>query len=288
MSEIRILVTGANGQLGKSLKRTFERHGCENVVYTDVDTLDITDREAVKKFIDAQGFSHIVNCAAFTNVDKAETDSIEAAKLNTEAVGLLAEMAAKNGIKIIHISTDYVFAGDSGRTYNENDEPYPQTIYGRTKLEGEGILTAFCPNAIIIRTSWLYSEFGNNFVAKMLELAAEGGEIRVISDQIGTPTYAGDLAEVIYKIIRHDIWETGFYHFSNEGVASWYDFAMAIFRRSGHSDLKVTPIASKDFKSPAKRPLFSVLNKEKIKRCFDIKIPHWEVSLNKCLKNMKE
>lgn len=288
MSETRILVTGANGQLGKSLKRTFERHGYENVVYTDVDTLDITDREAVKKFIDAQGFSHIVNCAAFTNVDKAETDSIEAAKLNTEAVGLLAEMAAKNGIKIIHISTDYVFAGDSGRTYNENDEPYPQTIYGRTKLEGEGILTAFCPNAIIIRTSWLYSEFGNNFVAKMLELAAEGGEIRVISDQIGTPTYAGDLAEVIYKIIRHDIWETGFYHFSNEGVASWYDFAMAIFRLSGHSDIKVTPIASKDFKSPAKRPLFSVLNKEKIKRCFDIKIPHWEVSLNKCLKNMKE
>lgn len=282
IADKKILVTGSNGQLGRSLRRIFERHNYNGAVFTDVDELDITDSEKVEYYIKNNGFTHIVNCAAYTQVDKAEAEAIEAAKINTQSIGFLAQTAAKHQLKVLHISTDYVFSGESCRPYAENDEPYPQTIYGRTKLEGEGILMAHSPDAIIVRTSWLYSETGNNFVRKMIDLASTHNELSVVSDQIGTPTYADDLSEAIYRILDADTWNAGIYHYSNEGVASWYDFAKAIFRLS-NINIKVNPIQTKDYPTPAKRPLYSVLNKAKIKKTYSLNIPHWEESLAKCI-----
>lgn len=282
MTDKKILVTGADGQLGRSLRKAFRAKGFDNVSFTDVAELDITDREKVDLYVRGNGFTHIINCAAYTQVDKAETESLEAARLNTESVGIIADIASKYKVKVLHISTDYVFSGESCRPYAENDEPYPQSIYGRTKLDGEGILTAFCPDAIIIRTSWLYSEYGVNFVRKMLELASKEKELMVVSDQIGSPTYAADLADVILTIVLADKWESGIYHYSNEGAASWYDFAKAIFRISNIS-IPVKAVPSKDFVTKARRPLYSVLSKEKIKKTFGLDIPHWEESLAKCL-----
>ena len=201
-----VLVTGSNGQLGNALKEVFAANEEINPIYVDIDELDITDP--------------IVNCAAYTAVDKAEDENIKAAKINTEAVGNIAQTARKHKVKVIHISTDYVFAGNNFRPYNENDEPYPRSIYGRTKLEGEGMLNAYCPDAVIIRTAWLYSEFGHNFVKTMLRLASEGQDIRVVYDQIGTPTYAGDLARAINAVISAPEWKPGIYHFTDEGAIS--------------------------------------------------------------------
>lgn len=282
-----ILVTGSHGQLGQSLQREFEGAKNLNVIYTDADTLDITDRDAIERAVAGNGVDVIINCAAYTAVDKAESDDLLAARLNTEAVGYIAEVAARHNVKVIHISTDYVFSGESFRPYAENDEPYPQGIYGRTKLEGEGMLLAFCPESIIIRTAWLYSEYGHNFVKTMLKLAKEGKAISVVSDQIGSPTYAGDLAKAIHTIVdTHDA-PAGIYHFTNEGVASWYDFAMAIFRLSGLENTDVKPVDTRDYPTAARRPLYSVLSKDKIKKVFNITIPYWENSLKKCLSTMK-
>ena len=186
---------------------------------------------------------------------------------------------------MIHISTDYVFSGQGFRPYEENDEPYPQGIYGRTKLEGEALLTSFCQNAMIIRTAWLYSEFGKNFVKTMLDLAETRPEINVVADQIGTPTYAGDLASAIHTIIKHEKWIPGIYHFTDEGVASWYDFTKAIFEMAG-KEVKVNPIPTSAYPTPAKRPLYSVLSKSKIKNTYGIDIPYWRDSLRKCLINL--
>ncbi len=284
---MKILVTGSNGQLGLSLKEILKDTDIE-AVYTDVAELDITNKEEVDRFVEDLRPDYIVNCAAYTAVDKAETDDLLASKINTEAVGYIAQAAAKNGAKVIHVSTDYVFAGNSCRPYDENDEPYPQSIYGRTKLEGEGVLTAFCPDSIIIRTAWLYSEYGSNFVKTMLRLGKEKGAVKVVCDQIGTPTYASDLARVILNILLTETPSPGIYHFTNEGVASWYDFAKTIFRLSGLEErVEVTPVGTEEYPSAAKRPLYSVLNKNKIKKTFNIKIPYWENSLKKCLKQMK-
>lgn len=284
---MKILVTGANGQLGKSIRKTFAHDPNLEVVYTDVEELDITDREEVDHFIRENRFDFIVNCAAYTAVDKAEKDDLKAAAINTVAVGNIAQAASRNRVKVIHISTDYVFNGESYRPYEENDEPYPRSIYGRTKLEGEGILTSFCQNALIIRTAWLYSEFGGNFVSTMLRLSSEKKQINVVADQIGSPTYAGDLAEAIFHIIRHDKWLPGIYHFTNEGVASWFDFTKAIFELSGKTTV-VNPIPTSQYPTPAKRPLYSVLSKMKIKNTYGVNIPYWRDSLKKCLALMGE
>ncbi len=284
---MKILVTGSYGQLGNSLRKVFDKDPDIEATYTDYDTLDITDREAVARYMADNRFDIVVNCAAYTAVDKAETDEILASALNTGAVGNLGESAARTGTKVIHISTDYVFSGEGFRPYAENDEPYPQGIYGRTKLEGEGLLTSFCQDAMIIRTAWLYSEFGKNFVKTMLSLAETHPELRVVCDQIGTPTYAGDLAEAIHAIVKHDKWVPGIYHFTDEGVASWYDFAEAIFEEAGKK-VKVNPVPTTEYPTPAKRPLYSVLSKGKIKSTFGITIPYWRDSLRKCLALLNE
>ncbi|MDE6236566.1 MAG: dTDP-4-dehydrorhamnose reductase [Muribaculaceae bacterium] len=279
---MKILVTGANGQLGKSIRKVFSGDPSLEVIYTDVAELDITDREEVDHFIRENKLDFIINCAAYTAVDKAEKDDLRAAAINTGAVGNIAQAAARHKVKVIHISTDYVFNGENYRPYEENDEPYPRSIYGRTKLEGEGILTSFCTNSLIIRTAWLYSEFGGNFVASMLRLASERPSLNVVSDQIGSPTYAGDLAEAIHHIIKHDKWLPGIYHYTNEGVASWFDFSKAIFEIAGKK-VEVNPIPSSQYPTPAKRPLYSVLGKMKIKNTYGVKIPYWRDSLKKCL-----
>lgn len=284
---MKILITGSKGQLGSSLHRELEKDPEIEAVYTDYDTLDITNRAAVTRFMTDNRFDIVINCAAYTAVDKAETDEILAAALNTGAVGNLAEAAVKTGARVIHISTDYVFSGQGFRPYEENDEPYPQGIYGRTKLEGEALLTSFCQNAMIIRTAWLYSEFGKNFVKTMLSLAETRPEINVVADQIGSPTYAGDLAKAIHSIIRHDKWTPGIYHFTDEGVASWYDFTKAIFEIAG-KDTKVNPIPTSAYPTPAKRPLYSVLSKAKIKSTYGIEIPYWRDSLKKCMATLLE
>lgn len=278
----KVLVTGCNGQLGQSLRREFDKACDIEAVYTDYDTLDITDEEAVGRFLGDGNFDVVVNCAAYTAVDKAESDSVKAALLNTGAVGILGKAAVNTGSKIIHISTDYVFSGQHFRPYEENDEPYPQGMYGRTKLEGEALLTSFCRDAIIIRTAWLYSEYGKNFVKTMLSLADTRPEINVVTDQIGTPTYAGDLAAAIHAVIECETWKPGIYHFTDEGVASWYDFTKAVMEIAG-KDVKVVPVPSSAYPTPAKRPLYSVLSKQKIKNTFGLEIPYWRDSLRKCL-----
>lgn len=282
---MKILVTGSDGQLGSCLRREFEKDKGLEVIYTDYDTLDITDREAVERFLKDHCFDIIINCAAYTAVDNAETEEIKAAALNTGAVGNLGEASIRTKTKVIHISTDYVFSGQGFRPYEENDEPYPQCIYGRTKLEGEGLLSSFCQNALIIRTAWLYSEFGHNFVKTMLKLAETKSEISVVADQIGTPTYAGDLAKAIYRIIKSDNWRSGIFHYTDEGVASWYDFAKAIFELSGKS-MRVNPIPTSAYPTAAKRPLYSVLSKNKIKKTYNLEIPYWRDSLRKCMKEL--
>lgn len=287
MTMKKILVTGCNGQLGRSLRREFDNDGTTEAVYTDYETLDITDERAVSRMLEEGDFDVVVNCAAYTAVDKAESDSVKAALLNTGAVGILGKAAVEHGAKVIHISTDYVFSGQHFRPYEENDEPYPQGMYGRTKLEGEALLTSFCQNSIIIRTAWLYSEYGKNFVKTMLSLAETHSEINVVADQIGTPTYAGDLAGAIRTVINSEEWHPGIYHYTDEGVASWYDFTKAIMEMSGKS-VKVNPIPTSAYPTPAKRPLYSVLSKQKIKNTFGLTIPYWRDSLRRCLENMKE
>lgn len=279
------MITGAYGQLGNALKRELAGDSSLETIFTDVDTLDITDPTALNRFFDDNPVDMVINCAAYTAVDRAESDDLKAAAINTGAVGNLGQAAAKHGMKVIHVSTDYVFSGEGFRPYEENDEPYPQSIYGRTKLEGEGLLTSFSNNAMIIRTAWLYSEFGNNFVKTMLRLSDERDEINVVSDQIGTPTYAGDLAHAIHEVIQHERWQPGIYHFTNEGVASWYDFTKAIFEIAGKKT-KVNPIRTSQYPTPAKRPLYSVLSKDKIKRNYGIEIPYWRDSLCRCLSEL--
>lgn len=283
----KILITGAYGQLGNALNDRLSTLADTELILTDHLELDITDPKAVDNFLCNAGFNYLINCAAYTAVDKAETDATAAAKLNADAVGILGEYCARYGVKVIHISTDYVFSGESFKPYNEKDEPYPQGIYGRTKLNGEGLLSSFCHDSVIIRTSWLYSEYGNNFVKTMLKKGAELGNLNVVADQIGSPTYAGDLADAICKVLMSDKWHPGIYHYSNEGVASWYDFAKAIFELS-KMEVNVNPVPTTAYPTPAKRPHYSVLDKTKIKQTFDIAIPYWRDSLKKCLEILQD
>ena len=272
------LVTGSNGQLGNELKRLFGN----KAVYADKEELDITSFDDVKRFCSAHDFEAIINCAAYTAVDKAETDKELAEKINV----LGPKNLAMTGIPLIHISTDYVFDGTACCPYQEDDKTNPKSVYGITKLAGEKAVMEAASTAIIIRTAWLYSSFGNNFVKTMRRLGGERTELKVVFDQVGTPTYARDLAEAIVAILPQ--LKSGMkeiYHFSDEGVCSWYDFAVEIMKESGLK-CQVLPIESKDYPTPAKRPSYSVLNKAKIKRDFGLRINHWKESLLSCLKEL--
>ncbi|MFI3330559.1 MAG: dTDP-4-dehydrorhamnose reductase [Rikenellaceae bacterium] len=282
-----ILITGANGQLGTQMQ--IESTGDENnYIFTDLKELDITDFVATTKCLSDNNIDTIVNCAAYTNVDKAEQDIELCDKINHLAVSNLAKAAKEHNATLIHISTDYVFDGNNHTPYTEDEPTAPIGIYGKTKLMGEqSVINSECKH-IIIRTSWLYSESGANFVKTMLKLTSERETLNVIFDQIGTPTYAGDLAKAIVAIINSDSSDkNGVYHFSNEGVCSWYDFAVEISSLAGNV-CGVKPIHSDEYPSLVTRPHYSVLDKTKIKANFGLEIPHWRVSLRKCIKNLIE
>ena len=287
-----ILVTGAYGQLGNEVRILSANYPEYNFMFTDVDSLDITDKNELIDFVTGNDIRYIINCAAYTAVDKAEDDSELCEKINATAVKNLGLAAAEAGAGIIHVSTDYVFDGTSCRPYTEDMPTKPCSVYGKTKLKGEKNLLKACPNAIIIRTAWLYSPFGNNFVKTMIKLGSERESLNVIFDQVGTPTYAEDLADAILKAMdqtidtNHD--KGGVYHFSNEGVCSWYDFTIKIHEIAGINTCKVNPIETKDYPTKAARPHYSVLNKTKIKQTFNIIIPHWEASLKECIKELSE
>ena len=284
---MKILITGANGQLGTEMKNILEAKSPGITLYTDVEELDITDSKAVGEFIAKNEITHIVNCAAYTAVDKAEEDKALCAAINVDAVKNLASAADVAGAKIIHVSTDYVFDGTAHRPYNESDKVNPVSQYGTTKRQGETALLALAPNSIILRTAWLYSPYGKNFVKTMIRLGKELPVLKVVSDQIGTPTYAADLASAIYTILKSPQWIEGIYHFSNEGACSWYDFTKAIHRIAGIESCEVLPIPTEDYPTPATRPAYSILDKSKIKATYGISIPHWEESLNKCINRIK-
>ena len=285
---MNILVTGANGQLGCEMRR-LGAVSPNNYIFTDVAELDITDASAVLVAVKENGIEAIVNCAAYTNVDKAESDEETAELINATAVGNLARAMKEVGGTLFHVSTDYVFGCD-GNTPRTEDMPLnPLGVYGRTKLHGEqAILESGC-KALILRTAWLYSEYGNNFLKTMMRLTAEREQLNVVFDQVGTPTYAGDLALAIFSIIEAGVYEgnEGIYHFSNEGVCSWYDFAVEIAAVAGNTGCRINPCHSSEFPSPVKRPPYSVLDKTKIKNTFDIDIPHWRESMEYCIKRIK-
>ena len=279
---MNILITGSNGQLGNEIKLLQAMYAQHTWFNTDVNELDITDKAAIERFVEANEIGGIVNCAAYTAVDKAESDLLLARKLNADAPAFLAEAVVKRGGWMVQVSTDYVFDGTKHTPYVESDEPCPNSVYGQTKLEGEQAVAKFCPNSMIIRTAWLYSEFGNNFVKTMIRLGREREQLGVIFDQVGTPTYAHDLAMVIMTAIDKGI-KPGVYHFSNEGVTSWYDFTKSIHRLSGINTCQVSPLHTAEYPTPACRPAYSVLDKTKIKAAYGIEIPHWEESLAKCI-----
>lgn len=284
---MKILVTGAAGQLGNELHNVLEQKMPGVTIYTDINELDLTDAPAVKKFIIDNEISHVVNCAAYTAVDKAEQEPALCAKINTDVVKNIAEVATDYGVKVIHISTDYVFDGTAHSPYKESDKVNPISTYGTTKRKGEMVLLSMSPDAIIIRTAWLYSPYGNNFVKTMMRLGSERAELGVVCDQIGTPTYARDLAEAIYTILTARQWVPGIYHFSDEGVCSWYDFTKAIHRIAGITGCNVKPITTDDYPTLASRPPYSVLDKTRIKKTYGITIPHWEESLVDCINRLQ-
>jgi dTDP-4-dehydrorhamnose reductase len=283
-----ILVTGSNGQLGNEFRLVVEeKDKINNYFYTDVADLDITNKNDVSKFLATNDINIVVNCAAYTNVDKAEDDTEKADLINHIGPKNLAEVCRERNGFLIHISTDYVFDGTKNTPYTETDETKPLGVYGETKLKGENAIIDSGCEYVIIRTSWLYSSFGHNFLKTMQKLTAEKESLKVVFDQIGTPTYAGDLAEVIYLIIQKNDTEikNQIYHFSNEGVCSWYDFAVAINEAFGHN-CKVLPCHSDEFPSKVTRPSFSVLDKTKIKKALDIEVPYWRKSIENCLKTL--
>lgn len=280
-----ILITGANGQLGNEMRLLATEHPEYAYFFTDVAELDICNEQAVMDFVQANSIDCIVNCAAYTAVDKAEDNEELCDMLNHIAPGYLAKAAASRGAALIQVSTDYVFDGTNHVPYCETEPTCPNSVYGRTKLAGEQEAARFCKRTMIIRTAWLYSTFGNNFVKTMIRLGREKEQLGVIFDQIGTPTYARDLARAIYTAIAKDVPE-GIYHFSNEGVCSWYDFTKAIHRIAGITTCRVRPLHTEEYPTPAARPHYSVLDKTKIKETLGIEIPYWEDSLQACIKEL--
>ncbi len=288
--QTNILVTGAGGQLGSELRKLAHTLPEARFFFTDVPEMDITDEKGVREFVVAHRIDTIVNCAAYTNVDKAESNEATARKINARGPEVLAQTAADKDILLIHVSTDYVFDGTAHRPYREEDPVAPLGVYGKTKREGEEAVIASGCRSVILRTAWLYSAYGNNFVKTMLRLGAEWEELRVIFDQVGTPTYAEDLAAAVLTLLprlQEEPQQGEIYHFTNEGVCSWYDFATTIMELSG-TDCRVIPIETKDYPTAAERPAYSVLNKGKIKARFGLTIPHWEKSLKRCLSALQE
>lgn len=282
----KILVTGANGQLGTELRKRCRNLPAFTFLFADIEEFDICNDKSVNDYFIEHTPAYLINCAAYTAVDKAESDKKTAHKVNSEAVKILNEACLQHNTRMIHISTDYVFDGKSFRPYIEEDVPHPLSVYGKSKLAGEQKLSPF--NSIIIRTSWLYSAQGNNFMKTMLRLGREKGSLRVVFDQVGSPTYAGDVADCILSILQYSQnsgFANGIYHFSNEGVCSWYDFAREIMQRA-NIECTIEPIETKDYPTPAARPYFSVLNKHKIKSTFGISIPHWQDGLISCMKEL--
>jgi dTDP-4-dehydrorhamnose reductase len=280
---MNILVTGSNGQVGSELQALANSYPNFSFVFVDKEDLDIGDNAAVQAFFEAQNFDYSINCAAYTAVDKAESDTETAYLVNALGPKNLAVACQKHQTRLVQISTDYVYHNNQNTPFKETDSTSPQSVYGRTKLEGENLVLTNNPATLIIRTSWVYSSFGNNFVKTMLRLGKERAQLSIIFDQIGSPTYARDLAKAILDIIQQNPSEfTGIYHYSNEGVCSWFDFAQAIFELEG-IDCQTKPIETKDYPTPAKRPHFSLLNKNKIKATFALEIPYWRDSLKACL-----
>ena len=289
MEDKNILVTGANGQLGMAMRKAAQG-SADRDIFTDVTELDITDADAVRKMVKENDVKVIVNCAAYTNVDKAESDAEFAELLNATAVRNLAEAVKENGGTLIHISTDYVFGGSQGNTPRTEEEPVnPTGVYGLTKLHGEQAIAESGVKALIFRTAWLYSETRKNFVRTMLDLTATKPQLKVVFDQCGTPTYAQDLADAIFYIIENRRYEgnEGIYHYSNEGVCSWYDFTKVIAEIAGNRECDIQPCHSDEFPSPVTRPSYSVLDKTKFRNTFGLKVPYWTDSLRVCIGNLK-
>ncbi len=285
---MNILITGANGQLGCELQR-LGQVSPNNYICTDCAELDITDAAAVGRMLSETKAEAIVNCAAYTNVERAEEDFATADLVNRIAARNLASAAKTAGATLFHISTDYVFPGDKNTPYTEQDTTGPIGVYGRTKLAGEQAVADSGCRHLIFRTSWLYSVYGNNFLKTMLRLTAEKESLNVVFDQVGTPTYAADLALTIFSILEARRYEgrEGLYHFSNEGVCSWYDFAVEIAAAAGHNGCRIDPCHSSEFPSKVRRPAYSVLDKTKLKETFGIEIPHWRESMKECIERLK-
>ncbi len=283
---MRILVTGAEGQLGKSIRRA-SQGASDEYVFTDVAELDISCRQDVMDYVNHNNIDIIINCAAYTDVEQAEAEEAKAYELNATAVGHIADAAKANDALLIHISTDYVFMGGCCAMLTEESHPQPLNAYGRTKLAGEDAVRASGCHHIILRTAWLYSEFGNNFVKTMLRLTAEREEIRVVDDQLGTPTYAGDLAAALVCIISERNFREGLYHYTNLGECSWWQFACEIARLAGHSKCNIKPCTSDEYGAKATRPHYAVLDKGKFVRTFNLAIPEWRMSLKKCIDELQ-
>ena len=286
---LNILVTGANGQLGSEIKRIASRSNHYNYTFVDVEEMDLADDEAIFRFFEGKNFDFLINCAAYTAVDRAEEESDVSYKINANAVKTLASICRDRKIRMVHISTDYVFDGDGNKPIAEDATVNPLSVYGKTKLEGERHVLETLPDAYVIRTAWVYSTYGKNFVKTISRLAGERTSISVVNDQIGSPTYARDLAGVIINIIHaievRRVDSPGVYHYTNEGSISWYDFACFIVEYYGYA-CEVKPIPTEEYKTLAARPTFSVLDKRKIKRTFGIEIPHWHKSLVECLNEL--
>lgn len=282
----KILVTGANGQLGKEIRQLADNYPGYEFIFLGREDLPIHHFEMLRHYFGLYHPAFLINCAAYTAVDRAETERDLAFQVNGEAVGVMAAVCKQFATKLIHISTDYVFDGTANRPYKESDPVNPQSVYGASKLEGERQAMLYNPDTLIIRTSWVYSEYGKNFVKTMLKLMAEKEVIQVVNDQLGSPTYAADLAGVILKIIVSYKWEPGIYHYSNEGIISWFDFAAEIAKATG-SSCRVNPIPTDAYPTPAKRPSWSVLDHQKIREVYEISARPWKESLHECLARLK-
>jgi len=278
----KVIVAGASGQLGKSIQQLSENAKDIDFTFMDSKVLDITNKLEIKNLFNSTHFDYCINCAAYTAVDRAEQDQEKAYEVNVVGEKNLAELCEIKNIVLIHISTDFVFDGNKNKPYGEDDKANPTSIYGLTKLKGENEVKSILSNYFIIRTSWLYSEYGNNFVKTMLRISNEKDTLEIINDQIGSPTYAKDLAKIIIKIIKEKNVNYGLFHYSNEGAVSWYDFAKAIFETK-NVDVDIKAISTSSYKTLAKRPHFSVLNKNKIKNILKVNVPYWKVSLKECL-----